>query len=277
MSDAAILLRNETLKLRKRLAFWVTLGLFAFIHGVSFVEQYLQARRDPEDPFALPAAWSLILDDESMISVIFGAVVLILLMSSEFSWRTARQNVIDGLSKTAWYWGKVALLPIVGAIFILSQVAIGGAFALAGTQLVSAQGPLVGPPFFQALGGFFLSFFVMGSLALTAALAIRSSGPAMAAWFAWIAFGERLVALGLGRLFAGLKPALEYLPFSTSLRLLDYDAFDPAAYERAVEAAHAAGRTPPEPVAVGTAAVVAVGWIVLLVGASYLWFRKRDL
>jgi ABC-type transport system involved in multi-copper enzyme maturation permease subunit len=277
MSTTAVLLRNETLKLRKRLAFWVTMGLFAFIKVVSHGEAYLDARNDPEKTFALPAAWSRIMSDESMVSVIFGAVVLILLVSTEFTWRTARQNVIDGLSKTEWFWGKAALLPIVGAIFIFSQILIGGGFALAGTDLAAARSAIVGGPFFQALGGFFLAFFVMGSLAFAVALAIRSSGPAMAAWFAWIGFGERLVVLGLGRLFEGLRPALGYLPFGTSLKLLDYDAFDPAAYQRAVEAAEAAGRAAPEPVAVGTAALVAFGWILLLAAISYLWFRKRDL
>ena len=110
-----------------------------------------------------------------MISVIFGAVVLILLMSSEFTWRTARQNVIDGLSKTEWFWGKVTLLPIVGAIFILSQIGIGAGFAFAGTDPGATREAILGAPFFQALGGFFLAFFVLGSLASTAALAIRSS------------------------------------------------------------------------------------------------------
>lgn len=277
MSTARVLLRNEALKLRKRLAFWVTFGLFAFIKLVSFGEEYWQARKDPEDPYALPAAWSQILSDESMVTVIFGAVVLILLVSSEFTWRTARQNVIDGLSKTAWFWGKGALLPIVGAIFIASQVGLGGGLALAGTDLSATEEALLGVPVFQALGGLFLAFFLMGSLAFAVGLAIRSSGPAMAVWFAWIAFGERLVSLGLGRLFEGLRPALGYLPFGTSLKLLDYDAFDPAAFERATAAAEVAGRAPPEPVAVGTAALVAVGWTVLFVGISYVWFRKRDL
>jgi ABC-type transport system involved in multi-copper enzyme maturation permease subunit len=253
------------------------MGFFAFIQVVSYGEEYFDARKDPEETFALPAAWSQIMSDESMISVIFGAVVLILLVSTEFTWRTARQNVIDGLSKTEWFWGKAALLPIVGAIFILSQIVIGGGSALAGTDLAAMQGAIVGATFFQALGGFFLAFFVMGSLALAVALAIRSSGAAMAAWFAWIGFGERLVALGLGRLFEGLRTALGYLPFGTSLKLLDYDAFDPAAYQRAVEAAEAAGRAVSDPVAVGTASLVAVGWIVLFVGVSYVWFRRRDL
>lgn len=277
MSTAGVLLRNETLKLRKRLAFWVTMGLFLLINVGSHGGEYFDARDDPDETFALPGAWSDIMSDDSMISLVFGAVVLILLLSSEFTWRTARQNVIDGLSKTEWFWGKAALLPIVGALFILTQIGIGGGFALAGTDLGATREALLGVPFFQALGGFFLAFFVLGSLALTAALAIRSSGPAMAAWFAWIAFGERLVSLGLGRLFEGLRPALAYLPLGTSLKLLDYDAYDPAGYERAVEAAAGGGGAPPEAVAVGTAVLVAVGWTVLFIAVSYAWFRKRDL
>jgi ABC-type transport system involved in multi-copper enzyme maturation permease subunit len=276
--SAGTLLRNEILKMRKRLAFWITFGLFLFMTVMNNLDSYLDARRDPEETFALPRAWGVILNSNfSIATLMFGSVVLILLMSSEFTWRTARQNVIDGLTKSQWYAGKVALLPVVAVILILAQVAIGGGFALAGTDADAAEAALFGLPFFQALGGFFLGFFVAGGLALTVAMAVRASGPAMAAWFGWFAIGEQLLPAGLGRLFPGLRPALGYLPMQTARRLLDYNEYDPAAFQRITEAAEAAGRPPPEPAALGTAFLVALGWIILFIGGSYVWFRRRDL
>ncbi|MDX1579567.1 MAG: hypothetical protein R3266_13870, partial [Gemmatimonadota bacterium] len=101
----AVLLRNEWFKTRKRLAFWLTLGFFAFITTMDNGEELF----DDEPTFYLPEAWSSIFSDQSVLLVIFGCIAVIMLAASEFSWRTARQNVIDGLSKTQWFWGKYML------------------------------------------------------------------------------------------------------------------------------------------------------------------------
>lgn len=277
MSVGATLLRNEVLKARKRLAFWVTLGLFAFITAMEHGEDWYRAMRDPERSFALPVAWASVFSEGSVLALIFASVILILLVSSEFSWRTARQNVIDGLSKTQWFWGKALLIPLAALLFVFFQVAIGGGFALAGTELGAADASLAGPPVLAAAAGLLLAALTAASLAFAAAMAIRSAGPAMAVWFAWMGFGERLLASGLGRVFEGLRDALGYLPFLATQRLLDFRSYDAAALQRAVERAEEAGRAPPTPPDAATAALVCAGWIALLVGGSLVWFRRRDL
>ena len=104
--------RSEMRKMWKRPATWVTLGLFGLMTVADLIGEYRRARKDPDDPFFLPDAWSQILGEEVMVGFIFASVLVILLVAAEFSWRTARQNVIDGLSKTQWYWAKVLLIPI---------------------------------------------------------------------------------------------------------------------------------------------------------------------
>ena len=79
-----------------------------------------------------------------MVGFIFAAVLVILLVAAEFGWRTARQNVIDGLSKTQWFAAKVLLLPLLTALFLALRVLVGGTLALAGTDL-SAGATLFGP------------------------------------------------------------------------------------------------------------------------------------
>lgn len=116
----SVLVRNEAIKTFKRLAFWVTFLFFSFILTMEFGENYFRAAGDPDRSFALPGAWREIVTGNSEIALIFGSVILILLLSSEFSWRTARQNVIDGLSKEQFFVGKGLLLPIVGLMFIVT-------------------------------------------------------------------------------------------------------------------------------------------------------------
>lgn len=105
-----VLLRNEWFKARHRLAFVVTLGLFTFINVMEYGDEALRSRRDNDYTFGLPEAWSSIFGGDSLLLLIFGSIVVVMLASSEFTWRTARQNVIDGLDKTQWFWGKVIML-----------------------------------------------------------------------------------------------------------------------------------------------------------------------
>ncbi len=275
---ASILLRNEMIKTFKRLAFWVTLIFFAFGTGMNFGENYFRAAGDPERSFALPDAWRSIITGDSEVALIFGSVVLLLLLSSEFSWRTARQNVIDGLSKEQFFLGKWMLLPMVGLIFVGTQLLLGGGFALLGTDLGAGSEPLIRAVHWSTMGGLFLAFLGYASLALFVSLGVRNSGPAMAVWFFYIALGEQLLAGGLGRISDTLGEWARYLPVNTFNQLHRYYQHDAEAYHNAVLRAIDNGRTPPaEPWAAGVLAVAYLVWIGLLVGGAFVWFRRRDL
>ncbi len=147
-----VLLRNECLKTLKRLAFWVTYGSFTAIMIVSFLENFRRARRDPERPFSMPDSWPSIVADDNEIALIFGSVILLLLISSEFSWRTARQNVIDGLSKEQFFLSKLLLVPLLGLLFVATQTVVGATFSLFVTDF-SAGEPLIRGVHLSALAG----------------------------------------------------------------------------------------------------------------------------
>jgi ABC-2 type transport system permease protein len=274
----SVLLRNEMLKMVKRLAFVVTLGFFLFIMIMEFGGDYYRAIGNPDRVFSLPGAWRGILTEDSEIALIFGSVILILLMSSEFSWRTARQNVIDGLSKEQFFIGKTLLVPIIGLLFVGSNVLIGGVFALAGTDFGALTEPLMRGLHWSIIGGFFLAFLGYGSLALFCSLSIRNSGPAMAVWFFYIALGEQIIAGTMNRIHDRLGELAAYLPVNTFNQLHRYFQFDSVAFQQAVQRAVENDRTPPgEPWAMGFLLMLSVVWIAVLVGGSFFWFRKRDL
>ncbi len=273
----SVLVKNEMIKMFKRLAFWVTFLSFSAILALNFGENYFRARDDPERFFALPAAWSDVLADDTELALIFGSVILILLISSEFSWRTARQNVIDGLSKEQFFIAKLILLPSVGLLFIGMQVLVGGGFALLGTDLSAMS-----EPFFRGVDlsvgiGVALAFIGYGALALFVSLAIRNSGPAMAMWFFYVAFLEQLLAQGLVALSDALLPIVRFLPVNTFNQLHRYVQHDPAAFRQSVERAVEAGRAAPEVWDMSTLVLVSVGWIGVFVAGSFFWFRRRDL
>lgn len=270
-------LRNELTKMIHRPATMVTVGFLLLVNGLNFGERWWSARGDPEQTFALPDAWPEILLGNAQGAAIFGSVLLILLVAGEFSWRTGRQNIIDGLSKEAWFRGKVGLMVVLALLFLAVQAGTGIVFAAAGTGALSPDALVPGSARLSAAGGFLLGFLGYGSLALTVALAVRGTGASLGVWFLYVAIVERLLQSGLGQLGGAAEEAARYLPVSVFEQLFSYVQHDPAALGRAISQAAAAGRAPPEVWSWSVLLPVAVGWIGLLLVLSHLVFRHRDL
>jgi ABC-2 type transport system permease protein len=272
-----VLLRNEWFKTRHRPAFFVTLAFFTFVHVMNQGDNFWSARSDAEQTYALPDAWASIFDGGTVLLLIFASIAVIMLVSSEFTWRTARQNVIDGLSKRQWYAGKVMLLVLIGLVFLSIQLGIGVVAALLGTDFSSLSGPIVPLSVVQTSGAILLAFISVGGLGLLLALTIRGAGPAMAVWFFWIAMGEQIVPQILGRLIPAIQPALAYLPFAAAQQATSFALFDDATFQGMIEQAEAAGRSVPELPDLAVVLSVNAGWAALFLIASYLMYQRRDL
>lgn len=272
-----VLVRNEWFKARHRVAFMVTLAFFAFIHVMETADSVLTARREADRDFSLPRAWTDVFSDNSVLLLIFASIAIIMLVSSEFTWRTARQNVIDGLSKMQWFWGKVLLVVIVGLVFVVTKLVIVVGGAALGTEFGAADGAVVPLSVIPALAGLFVAYLSMASLALLCSLSIRNSGPAMAVWFFWITLGEQLIPGLLQRVAPALEPVLGMLPFAAAQQVLPFWIYDSATYERMVAAAEAADRAAPDLPSFVWWMGLNVGWTIVFVGVSCLLFRRRDL
>jgi ABC-type transport system involved in multi-copper enzyme maturation permease subunit len=272
-----VLVRNEWFKARHRLAFVVTLGFFAFINFMDFGNDFMRARREADFTHALPDAWSGVFSDDSVILLIFASIAVIMLVSSEFSWRTARQSVIDGLSKTQWFWGKTILLLLVGLVFVGTKLLIGAGTAGLGTDFGAAAGAAVPASVFVATGGLLLAFFSLGSLALLVSVTVRNSGPAMALWFFWITLGEQLLPALVTKALPASAPVFGFLPFSAAQKVLPFWVYDAPTYARMVEQAQAAEQAAPELPNLMLWIGVNGGWAVFFVALAFSLFGRRDL
>jgi hypothetical protein len=267
--------RNELTKMAHRLAFWVSYIFFAFIALVGYLEDYLEARASPDRIFRLPDSWDQILTNDVEINFIFAGVVLVLLVANEFQWRTARQNVIDGLSKEQWFVGKLLLIPTLIGIFMATRTLVGVAFALAGTDAGDAA--LVTSVHAMAMGGVILAMSGALALALFVSLAVRNTGPAMAVWFFYFVALENLVAGGLVQLSDAFRPVVRFFPMALFNGAARYMQYDPEAYAAYVNRMAQNGR---EPLTLFDTSVLwgaASGWVAVLVLGAFLWFRRRDL
>lgn len=275
MSMLSRLARNEWMKTRKRPVFYVTLALFVFIDLLGFGYNLREALKAGDGSFALPGQWIQILGEASNVPLIFASVVVLLVVANEFSWRTARQNVIDGLTRTEWYWGKALAAVMIVSIFAAIHVALGGGLALVGTP-AGTDGLFTGIHAAN-LAGLLLAALGYAAVALLVATLVRSAGAAMAIWFFYTVIAEDLLRAGIGRVWEAARPALAYAPVQTFRRVHDPFMYDASALAKATARAMEAGRPPPEvgePIVVMTAAV---GWILGLAVLGWLIFRRRDL
>lgn len=284
MSTIAVLTRNETLKMTRFLPFRVTTLAFAGLMALGFGNAHLNSRRtvDPRT-FELPTAWDQILGDPLPMATFFFAVLLMLLVASEFTWRTARQNVIDGLSKEQWFAGKMLVVPLLAALFFAMLVAIGGLLAALPPNPTEAA-PLARAADLRVMGAFFLCLLGYGSMALLFATTIRSTGSAIGAFFLYAFLLERIIASGIRYVAGDIGVIADYLPTNLFNALLERMQWDPAAFaermERLTQAAAEAGRPIPAPPELMDTAGLLVGsfaWIVALTVISFLVFRRRDL
>jgi ABC-2 type transport system permease protein len=196
----------------------------------------------------------------------FASVALMLLVASEFSWRTARQNVIDGLSKEQFFLGKLMLLPMIGAVMFAVPLLVGPAIASlgegfpAGAWMTPAQAQLAGAAALAMLG--------IMSLAFLFAMTIRSAGSAVGVFLLYLVFVERFGGAILGAIRDDWARAARYFPANVFGGLADPARWNPAAPAQAGDMA-----------AVATPALLAlgIGWILLLWLGSFLLFRRRDL
>lgn len=275
MKILALLVRNEWTKTWKRPVFYVTLGLFFFIDAFGFGYNLVQSLRAADGDFTLPRQWAKILGESANVPLIFAGIVVVLLVTSEFSWRTARQNVIDGLSRSEWYWGKVLIGVAVVALFVLLHVGMGGMLARIGTP--SGARGLFTSIQAGAIGGMLLAAVGYAVSAVFVSSLVRSSGGAVAIWLFYVVAAEGLLVAGLGRLWESAQPYLAFAPIRAFDQARDYLMYDAEALSRATARSAAMGFPPPnvgDPVAVLSASVA---WILFLVATGWLIFRRRDL
>lgn len=114
------LIRTEWLKMKKYNAFWWIMGITAIAYpGINYILYmgYDNISNNPNDaaqlvkmaignPYSFPDVWQTVAFFSSLF-VLFPAVVVIMFITNEYSFRTHRQNVIDGWSRSQFVTSKL--------------------------------------------------------------------------------------------------------------------------------------------------------------------------
>ncbi|RYY91516.1 MAG: hypothetical protein EOO11_22595, partial [Chitinophagaceae bacterium] len=133
--------RTEWLKMRKYRAFWVMLGIVALsypgMNYMLYVNGYRDNLADPKvgpilqmlpNPFTFPDVWATVAYISSLF-IFLPALLVIMFITNEYTFKTHRQNIIDGWSRRDFMLGKiidvVLISLLITAVYTLTAFVIG--------------------------------------------------------------------------------------------------------------------------------------------------------
>lgn len=220
------LLKTEWLKIRKYAAFWWMLGIVALSYpGMNYMlytNGYKDQLKDKNmgpilrmlpNPFTFPDVWQTVAFISSLF-VFLPAVVVIMFITNEYTYKTHRQNVIDGWSRKDFMLSKmidvVVICLLATILYIITAIVIGVINSGDTSQLLDGT---------KYIALFFLQLFSQLSLALLIALLVRKAFLALGIFlFYYFPLEPMLVQLAK-RWANGIG---EYLPLEISDRLIPY-------------------------------------------------------
>ncbi|MDR1864398.1 MAG: ABC transporter permease [Bacteroidales bacterium] len=190
------LLGIEILKLKRNRSFWILLVLFVL--GVFGVNNLVRVASDANMPFkffSFPEVWQNVVCMSRFLLVIPGLIV-IMHTCAEHTYRTHRQNVIDGLSRGQYVTAKILFI-VAMALFSTAVIFLTALFLgwLSGSE-ISFQG------FRYVLYSFVQSLSCMG-LAFLFALLFKRSAVVTGIFFSYVFIFKNVLEHYLNKLGAG--------------------------------------------------------------------------
>lgn len=284
------LIAIESIKTTRAVSFWVSLGIFALFssfilwfsfHGTTIVNgQEVSNMRLPRD-------WGRLLSQFKGLQIIFVPISLILLTASEFTFKTARQNVIDGLSKESFLISKFLTTLALTLLYFLLTLFLGTLFNLGATDTEStdATRALVTRHEFFLFGTYILALLGYGFLGLFFAFLTRSAGSAIAFYVLYLILEG--LAGGLLQFSTTMKPLVKFFPtkvFDDLVNPFRFDSESLVELQSQIKRAEAMGQAIPDAVyaqlpqlETEISLLLALLYIGLIGSATYLLFKQRDL
>jgi ABC-2 type transport system permease protein len=197
------LLKIEWLKVKNYRTFWVLLILYLIsIIGANYlVYTVLEAnfdatiKKDPTDafirmmigtpPYSFPIVWAMTAYVSSYLLILPGFLSIIL-FTNEFSYKTHRQNLIDGLTRDQFISAK--LLSIL-SLTIISTITIG----LTGMMFGFAGHKPFGGEYLRYLSLSFLQCLSYCLLALLLSALFKRSGIALGVYFVYVVIFDNVL------------------------------------------------------------------------------------
>lgn len=270
----ATLATVEWLKTRRRIAFWMGLLFFFGIMLIGPVFEWFLYRETPERYQGNPV-WPGVASSLQTFGLLVMLVMVTLLTASEKTWRTERQNVIDGLSRTQYFLGKLMLVAAVALVLWIGTVLIGALFEMMFRQIGTPKEPaFISGLFARLLVSGFVFLLYCGVIALFFGSVASSSGAALALAFLFLLVQPAIASelAERGGLWAELTA---YLPMQVLGALGSLTTHDPEQLTAFLD--RASQRGVPLMLGAPMATAVALASSALFAAGAWWSIRSRDL
>lgn len=259
-----LLLQLEWGKIRKYRTFWVFLILFtATLAGISAVLYTVQERfhtmsggQADLSLFSQERLWSTTAWASGFAVLVLGLLVIVL-VTNEFVFKTHRQEVMEGLKRSAFMEAKwlvaAGLTLYAWALYIIVTWVLGTMSGLSAAAILTGS----------AFAGYFLLKIALSlSVALIFALWLKRAGLAIILYLLYVVMLEGILGFFLNRLKEGLG---DFLPLRAIGTLISNPVAHliPGAGEPAIPA--------------GWLLAVSVVYLGVFIAGSIAYFRRADL
>ena len=241
---------------------------FLIFAGIILFSTVMIYYNNTERQFAyvqFPEAWGVIFSLASAGVNVFSAIILVLLVSSEFDWRTGRQNIIDGLSRCQWFTARLLLIPAIILMLYLPLLVFNVSIALLGTD-PSVDTFEITRMQYLAFFGTIIGAMCYSSIALLITMIARSAGPALGLTVIYPMFDDTIAKVIKGFEFHDLA---DCFPMEVAGALFNYSQYYPVGHLRRSWAVHE-WDTP-------MLFFAGLCWITVLIITSWLIYKHRDL
>ncbi len=238
------LIRTEWLKMKKYNAFWWIMGITALSYpGINYifymiydnlVNQPSQAGQVAKmiigNPFTFPEVWHTVAYSSS-IFIFIPAVVIIMFISNEYTFKTHRQNIIDGWSRSQFVTSKLIDVLIISLIITLLFMAVALVTGFANQERLIRD--TWGMSYY--IGLFALQTFAQLSIAFLIGFLVRKAFIALGIFLFYFIIFEPII-VGLLKVYGHDNG--RFMPLEISDRIIPVPAFigriDKEAYDKSL-------------------------------------------
>lgn len=258
------LLQIEFLKLGYYRTFQVIVGVYVLLTALMFLS-FNGFTVGPfellsHESFKFPYVWQNVAFLSKFLNL-YLAIAVVFVVTNEFSYRTLRQNIIDGLTRKQVVLSKfwVTLLLAVGATLtmVLVSVVLGLVNSRVITWSVIAQR-------IDFVPGFFVHAFGIFSLAALLGYLFRRNGLTILVFLPYVMFVENIIRNLID------APFVKYFPVKTFTDLI-YVPYTSLPQGGAEEFGFMQDSVPVENLVIGIAYALLFHWL------AYLFLKNRDL
>ncbi len=190
------LLSIEWMKIKNYRTFWILFALFIIsVFGLNMIVFKFKQAIDASDPllkaitggpFSFPEVWKTVGWMTGWL-LYFPGFIMIFLVTNEFTYRTHRQNIIDGLSRTQFVSVKLVMAGILAIVCTIMMVLASLVFGFASGSSFSIGN-------FEYIGYFFLMSYIYMLFAFVLALLLRRAALSVGIYFIYALIFDNLLS-----------------------------------------------------------------------------------